>query len=157
MKIAIKGFDWFLTIESTVTKQFNKLSKKRENARGDITLSWLLIKQAVSCINLSADRLRQQFGYEELTLLKQAGNAFSGNEGSQNTAGQASSHVYYKMYWKVYNDRFISDSHAPVFAEDQKHCDIGIDGIPTYKDLRMSVEEIDYQRSRLGNDLANKK
>ncbi len=155
-KIAINGFDWLFAFDDVVTKQFNKLSKKRENARGDITLSWLLIKQAVSCLTLPAERLRQQFGYEELTLLKQAGNAFSGNEGSQNTAGQASLHTYYKIYWKIYNDRFISDTHVPVFAEDQKRCGIGIDDIPTYKDLRMSVDEIEYHRSRLGNDLANK-
>ena len=156
-KIAINGFDWLFALDGAVTKQFNKVSKKRENVRGDITLSWLLIKQAVSCLNLPAERLRQQFGYEELILLKQAGNAFSGNEGSQNTAGQASSHTYYKMYWKIYNDRFISDTHAPVFAEDQKRCGIGIDDTPTYKDLRMSVDEIEYHRSRLGNDLANKR
>ena len=154
-KIAINGFDWLFALDGAVTKQFNKLSKKRENVRGDITLSWLLIKQAVSCLNLPAERLRQQFGYEELTLLKQAGNAFSGNEGSQNTAGQASSHTYYKMYWKIYNDRFISDTHAPVFAEDQKRCGIGIDGIPTYEDIRMSVDELVYQRSRLGTELVN--
>ena len=155
MKIALPGFDWYLELEGFIATQFNKLSMKRENVRGDVTLSWILIKQIVSCFSLPAQRMRNCFGYEELTLLRQAGNAFSGNEGAQNTAGQASEHVYYKMYWKNYSDRFISDSHAAAYAEAQKRAGIGIDDIPCYQNLRMSPEEIEYQCSRLGNELIN--
>lgn len=155
MKIALPGFGWYLDLEGFIVGQFNKLSLKRENVRGDVTLSWILIKQSVSSFSLPAQRMRSCFGYEELTLLRQAGNAFSGNEGAQNTAGQATEHIYYKMYWKNYSDRFISDSHASAYAEAQKRCPIGIDDIPCYKDLRMSSEEIKYQRSRLGTELIN--
>ena len=151
--IAIPGFEWYLDAEGFVSKLFNKLSHKRENVRGDVTLSWILIKQTVSCFSLPAQRMRAQFGYEELTLLRQAGNAFSGNEGAQNTASAPTEHVYYKMYWKNYSDRFISDSHASAYAEAQKRSGIGIDDIPTYKDRRMTPEEIEYQRSRLGSEL----
>ena len=153
MMIAIPGFSFYLEIESFVVKIFDKLSLKRENVRGDVTLSWILIKQTVSAFSLPAQRMRSCFGYEELTLLRQAGNAFSGNEGAQNTAGQATEHVYYKMYWKNYSDRFISDSHASAYAEAQKRAGIGINDIPTYQNLRMSSEEIEYQRSRLGSEL----
>lgn len=155
MKIALPGFGWYLDLEGFIVGQFNKLSLKRENVRGDVTLSWILIKQSVSSFSLPAQRMRNCFGYEELKLLRQAGNAFSGNEGAQNTAGQATEHIYYKMYWKNYSDRFISDSHASAYAEAQKCCPIGIDDIPCYKDLRMSSEEIKYQRSRLGTELIN--
>ena len=151
--IAIPGFGWYLDAESFISKHFNKLSLKRENVRGDVTLSWLLIKQAVSCFSLPAQRMRNRFGYEELTLLRQAGNAFSGNEGAQNTAGECTEHVYYKMYWKNYSNRFISDSHASAYAEAQRRAGIGIKDIPTYKDLRMSPDELEYQRSRLGTEL----
>lgn len=152
-KIAIPGFGLYLDAESFISENFNKLSHKRENVRGDVTLSWLIIKQTVSCFSLPAQRMRNRFGYEELTLLRQAGNAFSGNEGAQNTAGQATDHIYYKMYWKNYSDRFISDSHASAYAEAQKRAGIGIKDIPTYKDLRMSPDELEYQRSRLGSEL----
>lgn len=155
MMIAIPGFGFYLETEKFIVKIFNKLSLKRENVRGDVTLSWILIKQIVSAISLPAQRMRSQFGYEELTLLRQAGNAFSGNEGAQNTAGQATEHVYYKMYWKNYSDRFISDSHASAYAEAQKRAGIGINDIPTYQNLRMSSEEIEYHRSRLGSELIN--
>ena len=153
--IAIPGFSLYLDAEQFISRQFNKLSHKRENVRGDVTLSWLLIKQAVSAFSLPAQRMRNRFGYEELTLLRQAGNAFSGNEGAQNTAGSATEHVYYKMYRKNYSDRFISDSHASAYAEAQKRCGIGIDEIPCYQNLRMTPEEIEYQRSRLGTELLN--
>ena len=155
MKIALPGFGWYLDLEGFIVGLFNKLSLKRENVRGDVTLSWILIKQMVSCFSLPAQRMRSCFGYEELTLLRQAGNAFSGNEGAQNTAGQATEHIYYKMYWKNYSDRFISDSHSSAYAEAQNHCPIGIDDIPCYQNLRMSPEEIKYQRSRLGTELIN--
>ena len=57
------------------------------------------------------------------------------------------------MYWKVYNYRFISDSHSSVYAQAQQRSGISIDDIPTYQDLRMTPDEIRYQRSRLGDEL----
>jgi hypothetical protein len=151
--IALPGFDFYLELEGYVSKYFNKLSLKRENVRGDVTLSWILIKQMVSCFSLPAQRMRSCFSYEELTLLRQAGNAFSGNEGAQNAAGAATEHVYYKMHWKDYNDRFISDCWSPAYAEAQERAGIGIDDIPCYQNLQPTPEELEYQRSRLGNDL----
>lgn len=153
LMIAIPGFGLYLNIESYVSSFFNKLSLKRENVRGDVTLSWLLIKQIVSCFSLPAQRMRSCFGYEELKLLRQAGNAFSGNEGAQNTAGAASEHVYYKMHRKDYSDRFISDCWSPAYVEAQKRAGIGIDDIPCYQNLQPTPEELEYQRSRLGTDL----
>ena len=151
--IALPGFDVYLELESYISKYFNKFSLKRENVRGDVTLSWILIKQMVSVISLPAQRMRSCFGYEEQTLLRQAGNAFSGNEGAQNAAGTATEHVYYKMYWKDYSDRFISDCWSPAYAEAQKRAGIGIDDTPCYQNLQPTPEELEYQRSRLGTDL----
>lgn len=151
--IALPGFGIYLELEGWLSGYFKKANINRENVRGDVTLSWLLITQLFSAVKMPAERIRNEFGYEELTLLRQAGNAFSENDGAQNAAGAPTEHVYYKMYWKVYNDRFISDSHSSAYAEAQKRSGISIDDIPTYKGLRMTPEEIRYQRSRLGTEL----
>ena len=152
-KIALPGFDWYLDFEAWFSKHSKKWNENRENVRGDVTLSWLLIKQLFSLIKMPAERIRNQFGYEELQLLRQAGNAFGSTDGARNAAGAPTEHVYYKMYWKVYNYRFISDSHSSVYAQAQQRSGISIDDIPTYQDLRMTPDEIRYQRSRLGDEL----
>ena len=152
-KIALPGFDWYLDFEAWFSKHSKKWNEKRENVRGDVTLSWLLIKQLFSLVKMPAERIRNQFGYEELQLLRQAGNAFGSTDGARNAAGAPTEHVYYKMYWKVYNDRFISDSHSSAYAQAQQRSGISIDDIPTYQSLRMTPDEIRYQRSRLGDEL----
>ena len=93
------------------------------------------------------------FGYDEQIMLRQQGNAFSGNTGAANTAGTGSEHVYYNCYWKVYSGIFKSDSHSSVYAEAQKRCGIGLEDIPCYQGLEMTPDEMKYQRSRLTTEL----
>lgn len=156
-KVAMPGQALYLELSGFVSKIFDKISLKRDNLRGDVTLSWLLFKQLESSFTMPAQRINNCFGYEELTLLRQAGNAFSGNEGAQNAVNKAEEHIYFKLYWKNYSGRFISDSHASPYGEAQKRAAFGINDIPCYKNLRMSDEEIVYHRSRLGAELINMK
>ena len=155
MKLAVEGFDFLLALEEKICKPFKSFLKKRENVRGDITLFNLLLKQLVGYVELSSLRIKNMFGYDEQIMLRQQGNAFSGNTGAANTAGTGSEHVYYNCYWKVYSGIFKSDSHSSVYAEAQKRCGIGLEDIPCYQNLEMTPDEMKYQRSRLTTELVN--
>ena len=152
-KLALPGFDWIFVTKDLLVDPFDDLLLKRENVRGDITLSFILAKQLVGRIKLAIDRTVQRFGYEETVLIRQQGNAFSGNTGLSNAAGEAKEHIYYSMYMKVYANRFPSDIYSEAYATAQKAAGRGIEDIPKYKNLYPSLEELEYQRSRLTSDV----
>ena len=151
--IAIPGMDAIFILNDAVARPFEKLLKERESVRGDITLSFLIIKRTAGFIRLLRDRIVNRYGYEEITLVRQQGSAYSGNTGVVNATGAVKEHKYYKSYMKVYSDRFPSDIFSEAYATAQKAAGRGIDDIPEYKALYPSLSEMEYQRSRLTSDI----
>ena len=145
LKLAIEGFDWLYDLKNNLDKKFNKFYWQRENVRGDVTLSILSLKYVISFLRLACDRLDNRFGYRETELIRQQGSAFSGNQGTTNTAGTAQSHIYYQMNMKDYSDRFMTDCYSQLYSEAQKACGMGIMDMQEYSSLGMIPEEMDMQ------------
>ncbi len=145
LEVTLKGFEWLFQLRDWLDSEFSKFYWKRENARGDVTLSMLLLKCAVRAVKLSCERLENRFGYRKVELIKQSGSAFSGNSGTVSTAGSAESFTYYQMYMKTYSDRFMTDCYSKLFGEAQKACGMGIMDMKEYGCLDMTVEEMQAQ------------
>ena len=152
-EIAIPGMDLVFSLNSLIVEPCAVLFKKRENVRGDITLSYLVLKACIGAIKLSADRLTQRFGYEVMHVTRQQGSAYSSNTGVANASGAATNEEVYLHYMKAYSDRFPSDVFREAYGIAQKKAKIGISDIPKYRDLYPSLDELDYQRSRLTSDI----
>ena len=145
LKLAIEGFDWLYDLKNNLDKKFNKFYWQRENVRGDVTVSMLCLKHVISFLRLACERLDNRFGYRETELIRQQGSAFSGNQGTTNTAGAAQSHIYYQMNMKDYSDRFMTDCYSQLYAKAQKACGMGIMDMQEYSSLGMTPEEMDLQ------------
>ena len=145
LQVAISGFAWLFAVKKYLDEKFKPFNESFENARGDITLSIMLLKYAVSAVNIFADNLEGRFGYREVELIRQQGSAFSGNAGTTATAGAVQSHIYYQMNMKDYSDRFMTDCYSQLYAAAQKACGMGIMDMKEYGGLGMTVDEMELQ------------
>lgn len=140
LKIALRGFNWLFAIRDKVCSPFEDFYLEYQNVRADMTLLLMVPKLFVSFINLICKRIENVYGYREIILVKNKGDAYSGNSP---TKTEPERHVYYQANMKTYSKRFMTDCYAKLFTELQKKCGVGLMDMPCFEGLDMSVEEMD--------------
>ena len=83
------------------------------------------------------------YGYFKMKLLVE--------EGTQD--GEFEKKKYYLINRKIYTDRFSTDSYSEFFNDKQRHVHSGLNDIPTYLDVKASVDELKEQNSYFITDL----
>ena len=105
-----------------------------------MTVALMIPKLFVSLINLLCTRIENVYGYREIILVKNKGDAYSGNNALKT---EPERHVYYQANMKTYSKRFMTDCYAKLFTELQKKCGVGLMDMPCFEGLDMTVEEMD--------------
>ena len=143
LKLAVPGMKWFEKIYDRVYKPFKDFYLEYSGVRGDMILTVLLMKLAVSAISCFYKRLYNNYGYCVLTLKIQDGRAF-GNAKDSAAADQL--HEYYLMAKQVYSDRYLTDADKTFFTKEQLEAKLGLNDYPTYGGLEMTDEEMKAQK-----------
>lgn len=112
------------------------------NLRGDETLfSYLCLKKPLSWLSVHYRKIYNIFGTYELGIKKEAGTSY----GDMPDQTEAEHHTYYLMPKKIYADRYNSDCYETFFAKKQLDCHEGINDLPTYEGLGMTLDEMSAQ------------
>lgn len=112
------------------------------NLRGDETLfSYFCLKKPLSWLSVYYRRIYNIFGTYELGIKKEAGTSY----GDTPEQTEAEHHIYYLMPKKIYADRYNSDCYEGFFAKKQLDCGKGINDLPTYAGLGMTLDEMNQQ------------
>lgn len=122
--------------------RFKRFYYKVRNIRKDNCLLLYLSKLAVSAYVRYYTKIYNIYGYQILDLQSESGRNY-GNTGAGGMTVQV--HPWFRLYNKVYSERFLSDCYASAFRKAQLESGIGINDYPTYTGLGMTIEQMEEQ------------
>lgn len=120
-----------------LTKFFDKLYEAHRYNRGDITLTLYLLRLLYLPVFRHFDRVRNRYSVRTARMRVQAGTMDEGSEYCK----------YHLMRWKIFSQRFSTDSHHQFYARKASRSKFGINDIPTYEELQASFDELQSQKS----------
>ncbi len=123
-------------------KRYKRLYYKIRNVRKDNFLFLHLSKLAVAAFVRYYIRIYNIYGYQVLDLQTESGRNY-GNTGAAGVSAQT--HPWYRLYNKIYSERFLSDCYASAFRKAQLESGIGINDYPSYTGLGMSIDQMEEQ------------
>lgn len=123
--------------------RFQELYYEFRNKRADNCLTMHLLKKIFMSLNNYMIRNNNLYGYFKMKLLVE--------EGTQD--GEFEKKKYYLINRKIYTDRFSTDCYSEFFNDKQRHVHSGLNDIPTYLDVKASVDELKEQNSYFITDL----
>ena len=142
LKIALPGFKIFDVVYDFIYEPAKDFYYKYRNARGDRTVPVLVLKTFLSALSNFYLRAYNTFGYFDVELEAESGTAY-GNQGD--SVSGAKRYTYQLAIKKIYSKRYSTDCYQQFFEKKQLECSFGINDYPTYKGLKMSIEEMEQQ------------
>lgn len=131
-------------------KRYQRLYYKIRNVRKDNFLFLYLSKLAVSAFVRYYTKIYNTYGYQELELMTESGRNY-GNAGAAGSVAQT--HPWFRLYNKIYSERFLSDCYASAFRKAQLDSGIGINDYPSYTGLGMTLDEMEQQHDYFMMDM----
>ncbi|MBQ8749241.1 MAG: hypothetical protein IJZ29_02065 [Clostridia bacterium] len=102
-----------------------------------------LLKKIVSVLHNYSTRLSNVFGYFQLNVAVEAGIQ----------DGVLNDKKYYLMTKKIYSNRFSTDCFSDFFSQKTLRSSVGIDDLPTYNNVKATMDELKQQNSYFIADL----
>ena len=111
--------------------------------RGDYCLPMYFLHWFVARVRWFREYMYGKYGYKRQHVTVEKGTL----------EGEREERVYYLVYKKIYADRFPTDCYSGFFARRTALAEIGIEEMPEYTDLYVSMDEWAQQKSYLIRDM----
>lgn len=144
-KLALSFFFLYELLYQFVFGRFVNLYYKYRYVRADNILSMHILKLVVSKIHQHYKHIYNTFGYCKLRIQIESGTQ----------DGEIADKKYYLMSKKIYSKRFSTDCFSDFFTEKALRSSYGINDLPSYKNVKASIDELAEQNSYFVNSLLN--
>ncbi len=140
-------FSWIdEAILNGIKDRCKKFHKKDRNTRKKNTLTAHLVTKLGHVATLLYLRLTNKYGYEEVSYTRETGR-------SGEIAGDVSRGIYYFIWKRTRAGMFATDTFSEFFDYQRYAAKFGFRDIPTYQDVRATIDELKGQESYLINKL----